>query len=68
MIRLEKKIVKSYNTQIAVISVKWFYIIVAIKLGLQSEPEILDVNKAFVSLARMKNQELRPCSNLNYRV
>ena len=30
----------------AVISVKWFYIIVEMKLVLQYEPENLDVNKA----------------------
>ena len=29
----------------AIISVKWFYIIVEIKLGFQYEPENLDVNK-----------------------
>ena len=41
----QKKIVKSYGKQIAVISVKWFYKIVEIKLGLHYEPENLDVTK-----------------------
>ena len=33
----------------AVISVKWFYIIVEIKQGLQYEPENLDVKKVCFS-------------------
>ena len=43
--QVRKKIVKSYGKQIAVISVKWFYKIVEIKLGLHYEPENLDVTK-----------------------
>ena len=44
---------------------KWFYMIVKVKLGLQYEPKKLDANKVsvllsnWISLARMKNQELK---------
>ena len=41
----QKKIHRISFHVIAVISVKWFYIIAEIKLGLQYEPENLDVNK-----------------------
>ena len=43
--QVRKKNVKFYYKQIAVISVKWFHMMVEVKLGLQYKPENLDVNK-----------------------
>ena len=50
---------------------KWFYIIVEIKLGLQYEPENLNVNK--VCFAKQldipsKHEDLKPWSTLTYNV
>ena len=44
----QRKIRKILPKIIAGISVKWFYIIVEIKLGLRYEPENLDVSKVCV--------------------
>ena len=53
----------------------FFYIIVEINLGLQLEPENLDVNKVcfesvlsnWISLPRTKDQDLKPWNTLTYR-
>ena len=54
----------------AVISVKWFYMIVERKLAHKYEPDNL-VNKVCllsicISLVNMKNQDLKPWSTLSY--
>ena len=72
MLRLEKNSENLTTKKIAVISVKWFYIIAEVNLGLHYEVENLDVYKVcfakWLDVPSIKNQELKPWSTLNYRV